>query len=332
MSDDPEPDDEHAQPHDALFRFVMSNLDDARAALRGMLPAGLVERVDWSTLEPIPTRVTDADLRHREPDAAFRVMVDGLPVKLALLLEHQSTIDRDMALRVEAVRTAFWQAEFAAGEPLSVLVPIVVHHGERPWNAARSMRERVALPSELAQAFAPLLSDARYLLFDLAALDVHALAQAPIASPVVRVAFLVLQRARHSTTFADDLRTVTRDLVAIGARLDGERAFVAIFRYSLVVSKAPRREVGAALEEAMGANMAARVLGTGAQEYFDDGVQLGIEKGEARALLRLAERRFGPLAPDTRSLVERASLEQLERWLDRVLVANDLNELFADPT
>lgn len=54
----------------------------------------------------------------------------------------------------------------------------------------------------------------------------------------------------------------------------------------------------------------------------------GRQEGEARALLRLIQGKFGPPAPDLAARVERAELPELERWLDRILTATTPEEVF----
>ena len=56
----------------------------------------------------------------------------------------------------------------------------------------------------------------------------------------------------------------------------------------------------------------------------------GRVEGEAAALLRLAERRFGLLPAPVRSRIMAADSTTLEAWLDRVIDAPTLDEVFAE--
>ena len=56
----------------------------------------------------------------------------------------------------------------------------------------------------------------------------------------------------------------------------------------------------------------------------------GEAKGEAKALLRLLERRFGPVSDDLRSQIISANLEMLDLWFDRALDASALDAVFSD--
>jgi hypothetical protein len=51
---------------------------------------------------------------------------------------------------------------------------------------------------------------------------------------------------------------------------------------------------------------------------------VGIAKGKAESLLRILERRFGPLSDDVVARVWGASLEELDQLIDRGLTADTL--------
>jgi hypothetical protein len=51
-------------------------------------------------------------------------------------------------------------------------------------------------------------------------------------------------------------------------------------------------------------------------------------EGEAKALILLAEQRFGPLPRALRDRVENADAAAIETWLERLLAATSLETLF----
>ena len=56
----------------------------------------------------------------------------------------------------------------------------------------------------------------------------------------------------------------------------------------------------------------------------------GLAMGEAKALTRLLERRFGPLSESLRGRIDRAEVEALDRWLDRMDAATTIDAVFED--
>jgi len=65
-------------------------------------------------------------------------------------------------------------------------------------------------------------------------------------------------------------------------------------------------------------------MGTIAEMWLQEGMQ----KGEANTLARQLERRFGAVPDAVRERVATASLEQLDTWLDAVIDAESLDEVF----
>ena len=58
----------------------------------------------------------------------------------------------------------------------------------------------------------------------------------------------------------------------------------------------------------------------------------GKAEGEALALQKLLKKRFGGVPADVLAKISAASLEQIDAWLDRVLDARSLDDLFAPTT
>ncbi|NMG14504.1 DUF4351 domain-containing protein [Aromatoleum bremense] len=69
-------------------------------------------------------------------------------------------------------------------------------------------------------------------------------------------------------------------------------------------------------------------LERGKRQGLEEGLEEGLIKGERGALERLLTRRFGPLPPAVAERLEKATGEQLELWLDRLLDARTLDDLF----
>lgn len=65
------------------------------------------------------------------------------------------------------------------------------------------------------------------------------------------------------------------------------------------------------------------------QESWQKGRQEGRQEGEAALLLRLLERRFGPLPPAMRQRITAANDETLLMYGERLLDAKNLDEIFA---
>src|SRR5690242_14250274 len=88
-------------PHDLFARHTLSHPKRAEAELRAVLPATLVTQVAWETLRYEPGSVVDPELRETETDLLFSARTKSdRQVLFYVLLEHQSRVERWMALRL----------------------------------------------------------------------------------------------------------------------------------------------------------------------------------------------------------------------------------------
>ncbi|MGI5860921.1 MAG: hypothetical protein ACOX6T_02570 [Myxococcales bacterium] len=62
------------------------------------------------------------------------------------------------------------------------------------------------------------------------------------------------------------------------------------------------------------------------------GFEKGVVMGEAKALVRFLELRFGPLSETQRIRVEHASLSEIEDWTERFFAAKSVADLLGEPT
>jgi hypothetical protein len=68
-----------------------------------------------------------------------------------------------------------------------------------------------------------------------------------------------------------------------------------------------------------------RYIEQGINQGISQGLDQGQRLGEATALLRLIERKFGPPSDSVRGRVLAADSDTLLEWLDRILVAESLD-------
>ena len=127
-------------PHDAIARFTFGHPVMARGLLRTILPAGMVpdeaviRRIDGELVSHALSRTLRSDtiLVLERPDIR--------PV--AVIVEFQSGVDREMAERMASYRTELARtirrnhAELVGADGrIPFIVSAVVHTGTEPWNA-----------------------------------------------------------------------------------------------------------------------------------------------------------------------------------------------------
>lgn len=325
-----------SSPHDKFFKAVFSGIEHARSELVSVLPQAVVRAVDWTTLTLISGEYTDlVGGESLESDLLFTAQLDDTPALLYLLFEHQSSVDRTMPFRLLRYMTRIWErcAKEAPSERLPIIIPLVLHHGERSWNAATQFRHLVQVPERLAEALAPFIPDFTYVLDDLCKLDDDAL-RGRALTDLARVALLIMQRCRESKDPGAILRPWAQALVGVLTAPNGREALQLVARYTAEVSDAEPElvfdffaELGPEAKE-MFMTTADRLREQGHSRGIAEGRNLGIAEGQAALLARQLGRKFGPLSETIHQRLKSANLAELELWADRVLAASSLDEVF----
>lgn len=185
----------HGFPDHAI-RTLLENPSNLREQVEVSLPA-LAGRLDFDRRVVLRREFVLPDWRGREADLVFRIpyrdVVDRW-VLLVLLVEHQSSADPVMPLRMFLTAALFWEREWKTWterhEPkqplrLTPVIPLVIHTGRLPWNTNRDLTDLIDGPPEL-RAFAP---QWRLVLWDLPEQDPEALAA--LAAPWLKTLAVV---------------------------------------------------------------------------------------------------------------------------------------------
>lgn len=227
------------QPHDVVFKYTFSAPERAAEELRAVLPTEIAARIDWSTLTLEPGEFVDEELRKQSTDLLFSARIGGRRTLIYLLLEHQSTPDALMPVRMLRYIAMIWSAwlrENPTATRVPPIVPVVVHHGLSVWTAPRELSACLdCAPDDLA-ALAPLLPQLELLVDDLAAQPDDAL-RARAASALVTLVLLVLKHARGAEDIDQRLSRWCELVAEVGAAPHGLHAVAAIARYLLEVSE-----------------------------------------------------------------------------------------------
>ena len=309
--------------HDSGYRYLFSAPEMVRDLILGFVPDEWLHSLDYSTLERVDGSYITEDFRERADDIVWRVKVGGDWVYLYLLTEFQSTVDRYMALRMMVYTGLLYQDIIKQGAVLAdgrlpPVLPIVLYNGNRRWTAATDVFELIPPVPGLVEQFKP---RAKYLL-----VDENAYTDSELASLKNMVAAVFRLEHPASPESMQDLLHLLEHWLA--DRPDLGKMMARWIRATLM--RKPKYHI--LLPQADDLQeinvMLADRLEEWALQYEAEGMQKGVQQGEALALQKLITRRFGTIAPDVLIKITAASKEQLDAWLDQVLDADSLNDLF----
>jgi predicted transposase YdaD len=323
-----------SNPHDAVFRRMLGEPANAASQLRAVLPTELVDKLDLGQLTRIPGSFVDTKLRWRHSDLLFTAPLAGRKAFVYVLMEHQSSTDKLMPLRMLRYIVRIWErflADHPKAQRLPPVIPLVVHHNRRAWDAPTQLADLLDLDPDTAEAAGEYLPRLQFLLDDLAVIDEAALRARPVTPPV-RLTLLLLKIAAGNAGLAEDLRRWSDDLQAVLQRPGGVDDFVTIVTYIERVGEAPAEKLydlfaglGPAAEEAF-VTTAEQLMAQGRAEGEARGRAEGEARGRAATLAQFLTHKFGPLSQATLDRLHAATIEQLEAWTNRVVTADTLEE------
>jgi predicted transposase YdaD len=305
--------------HDGFFKDALSDPLLAGTFLREHLPPDVAGLLGCEPPVPLPASFMDEELRQHHSDLLFHVHLKTGGNALAyVLVEHKSSPQRGARLQLlrYIVRIlANWYKHNKPRLPLPVVLPLLVHQGPRAWRVSCEFADLFgAVPHPLR----PYLPSFRHALVDLGQTEDKELSE----QARLRAFLKALKYCRRpelpqhiDILLAEAPVLEETDLVLILRYLDKGPIFVS----DTLVREALHRLVPEQTE---------RIMGSMTQPYFDKGKAEGKAEGEANILVRLIERRFGHVPPHLRQRVFAADVATIERWVDRVLDARDLQSVF----
>lgn len=331
-------------PHDALFKAAFETPSDAATLLRGVLAPDIVDAIAWDTLATVRGSFVDAELAGRHADLLFSAALGEQRVLIHVLLEHQSTNDPEMPLRVLIYLVRIWERfrkdPANDGEPLPAILPVIISHAPGGWTAPRTFHEMfasgvVALPSVAAVTprFEIVVQDlARYSNDDL-----HRLA----LSYFPALAIWALRDVRAPDRLLANLESWAHAFVEAERSPQGIGAIEQVLRYlSYVLDDLDLQKIRARLailtpaaETTVMTTFAERLLNQGREEGREAGREEGREVGKAEArvdvLVKLLALRFGTVTAEHRARIEAADADALDRYVERVLTAPSIDAVLA---
>lgn len=311
--------------HDSSYKFLFSNPELVRDLIMGFIPDEWLQSLDYSTLEKVPGSYISDDFKQREDDIVWKVKVGGDWVYLYLLMEFQSSVDKYMALRMMVYIGLLYQDLIKRGEVLEdgrlpPILPIVLYNGSQKWTAATNISELIPVVPGLVSQFTPSL---HYLL-----IDENNYTDSELASLHNLVAAVFRLEHASSPSAVSELTQLLTDWLS--DRPDLRRMFALWIRATLM----RKQEYGIVMPQVDDLQeirvMLADKVEEWAKAYIAEGKQEGLQQGEVLALQRLLAKRFGVIPADTIALIANAPVVDIERWLDRVIDAKQLSDVFAD--
>src|SRR5688572_1474284 len=88
------------QPHDSFVKYILSDIEIARELIKVHMPADIVKRADWESLQLTNRSLVTEELKQYHSDVVYKCTVDNEQAYVYVLVEHQSTPDALLSFRM----------------------------------------------------------------------------------------------------------------------------------------------------------------------------------------------------------------------------------------
>ncbi|TMQ07937.1 MAG: hypothetical protein E6J90_41870 [Deltaproteobacteria bacterium] len=339
------------RPHDALFQSVFESPAAAASLLRELVPPAVQTAVAWNTLDGTRASFVDAKLTHRHGDLVFQARLTiARSQRVYFVVEHQSTRDRTMPLRILTYQNRVWD-RFVKAHPRARLAPVIgvlVSHVRGGWTAPRALEELFD-PAVMARPeLAALVPRCSVVVGDLAQLSDDDLASRPLGT-FAKLALWLLRDARDPVGLLDSFDRWIPSMLELGRTRAGLAQLKVLITYMLEVIdpvkldalRAKIRTLGSGSEK-VAMTIAQYLRNEGRREGLRKGVEQGRREGVKEGIrrgridtLRSTLRsqlvlKFQTLGAAYEARLRAATPRELGRYLKRVLTADSLALVFDD--
>lgn len=309
------------QPHDKLFKSTFSNLPEAVGLLSNHLPALLAKQLDFSKLESIPQSFIDEEFKHTESDLLFSIPIKDQEnkIQIYILLEHQSTEDSQISLRLLRYMTRIWKRfqDQHANQPLPVVFPLVLAQGSKKWKTTTKFKNLFNLPNPQESL----------LLSYLPQFEFHLIQLAEIPYPKIRGTpdgILILTALK-----AQPVKELMSDW--LWGRLINEvspNTAIMLIRYIIDQEDVDKKTLLNRINGIQKPLIREHTM-TVAEQLRQEGRQEGYESAKRSTLKRQLIRKYGTLPQWAEQKISDSKLPKVEIWFDRVLDNISLEELLS---
>lgn len=319
-------------PHDGFFKEIFSREEVVREFIEHYLPAEISSKFVLSTLSVDMEGYIAEEFREYFSDVVATVQLqDGQGAEVYLLFEHKSGPDSMARLQVLNYMVQKWMQVYRngelRGEPLPIIIPVVIYHGKRRWRYSLEFTDLFRLPSEDFRVYVPEFS---HLLHDISHIDEEAFKSTTLLE-IIQLLFkyIYYPELRHKLPEVASLLNQLKDKERITEYLEVIVGYV--LSAGQVDVEDVRRVVKTLPQGEEIVNTAAENL---RQEGYDRAIQEkgkwiseGEQRGEQNMLIEALQEKFGPVHPALVNKVRSIqSTETLKGLFRQIFKLNSLEE------
>ncbi len=342
MLNDTSQDPKIFKAHDRYFRGAMDDVDVAMSCIRAHLPVELVAQIDPESLQVMKGSFIEEDLREKITDVTYRATFRGERGYVYFLIEHQSTPDPLMALRLHHYILQIIQRDLAEQKileankghipKLPLVVPHVIYNGQSEYTYSTDIFDLFYNPEKAREFFLQP--------FGLTVLKNTADAQLK-EEPLIGMVELLLKHAA-TRDMLSLMNEVLEDVLQAFEELDKPKLLKSSISYLFETQEGSmsKKEIGEEFKKSLLSASTKTKIMTIAESLRQEGLREGLTIAESlrqeglqqfRSLFvkQLKSRFSNQVTPHYLQLIKEADTDKLFYWGEKLMTASNIEKVFS---
>ncbi len=292
-----------ANPHDRFFKSVFSDKEVAVGFIREFLPEEITSELDLDTIDLEGNTYISKNLEEHVSDLVYRCKfkkkIDDpkneeqskQEVWISFLLEHKSFPVYFVFAQLLEYILGIWKRLIKQGEPLVLVLPIVVYHGEDKWKR-RQLEEYFYLPNKHFSKYLPIFD---YELTDLSKLSDERILNIRQTAKLLN-AVMALKHGRDLTYVSANLRLILTGADKYLKTQVGKNFFHTIFVYLLITNDSQKGDFLKSVQQLQPfikenvMTLYEQLIQEGKIEGREEGREEGTQETKRQATIRLIQK------------------------------------------
>jgi len=275
--------------HDSFVRGLLADRQLAIDYFKSALPMYIADKLDFSTLEPLPGTYVSPELQTAIADVVYTCQRKNRKgsVHISLLLEHKSAPDNYTPVQIGGYLFSGYQQQIQqrkkqrGKQQLCPIIPVLLYHGRQKWEYWTLDRLFDGLDGELLGY----LPNFDYIYHDLRGLSEETIKA--VVNQFLVSALLMMKYASDKRKLKEKLS----EILSIGLEHGSENQGVRLVIYGFELVELTEEEIKAILES-LSSDIKEKVMSTYdllIEKGIERGIKKGIEKGIEKGIKKGAE-------------------------------------------
>ena len=306
-------------PHDRLFKRVMSDEANARQFIKEFLPKDISSQIDLKEMKLIPTEKIKGYNKYYM-DIAVECYISNTKGQVYFVFEHKSYPDPGVLLQILNYMTVTWDEQRKKNKPLTPIIPVVIYHGSSSWNVTTHFQGQF---QNIGETIKPYIPEFNYVLVDLTQIPNEEIEQKAKDTPFLMASLMIMKLVALR-----DIEDIAKITVIINLPEEEKLILFLYLLYTVDVDQTTMQRIVKELggEEIM-PSLAEKLIKQGEERGEKRGEIKGAIKGKQDLLIKQLRRKFGLSSSDEKIIRSVTDESKLDAAAEAVLDAKSKDEV-----